>query len=415
VETKNYVSVSMLLSAAIFLIPIWPSGTSILWGISILYMLITKKFDFSFARLINFKYLFPLVVLYSLHLVGMFWTSDLEYGSRDLMIKIPMIIFPFLFCFYRITEKEIVNIKNGLVLGCLTACVICLTRATANFIDDGDVSHFFYVNFSFLIFPGYFSICLNLALLILLQMMYKERLLLNKNNKYLIPLLVLFFIVNIVLISEKMSMITAILTVPLFIVLEERRKNNLRAIAKKLIIGSILFILLFLGYLKVYNRFSQVADAIKSFRENNAPRDESYYNSSTIRLAEWKYGYEIFLENWFIGVGTGDIKDECMKKYEKENFQYAINHFETPASQYLHMAMILGLFGIVVLLIAYFFPLYFAIQKADYFYVGFLLIFILNSLTGTILSGSALLLYGFFNSLLYIQLFEKVTENQKEE
>ena len=44
-------------------------------------------------------------------------------------------------------------------------------------------------------------------------------------------------------------------------------------------------------------------------------------NGSTIlqRLEYWKTGIQLIKENFIFGVGTGDIKDEYKRKYEKNN------------------------------------------------------------------------------------------------
>ena len=156
-----------------------------------------------------------------------------------------------------------------------------------------------------------------------------------------------------------------------------------------------------MGYIRMFSRFEQVSQAIKSYDESSAPKNESYYNSSTIRITEWKYGYEMFKDNWLIGVGTGDVKAEALKRYKADNFSYGIEHFETFGSQYLYTAIILGTFGLTLLIAAYFAPLYLSVRYKEYLYAGFLLIFIFNSLTGTLLTGSSILIYGFFNSYLF--------------
>ena len=53
-------------------------------------------------------------------------------------------------------------------------------------------------------------------------------------------------------------------------------------------------------------------------------------------------GYEVFADNWLTGVGTGDIYYAVMKKFIDKKFYYGITHFENPASQYLYIAIILG-------------------------------------------------------------------------
>ena len=94
------------------------------------------------------------------------------------------------------------------------------------------------------------------------------------------------------------------------------------------------------------------------------------------------------------------------KRFRADHFQYGLTHFETPPGQYIHVAVILGVFGLTILLAMYFVPLYYSLKYQSYLYAGFLLIYIINSVTGTVLSATSVLIYGFFNSFLYI-VFEQ--------
>lgn len=396
--------VDFLLGASLFLIPFLPVLPPILWIVAIVLWLAGGGFKKLNLNFVKSKHVWVLLCLYLALAMGMLWTNDLDYGFRDLRIKLPILIFPLFFFFFEVDEQSSKFLKEGFVCGSVAAALFSFINASVKYSWTGDTNEFFYINYSYLMFPGYFAICINLAIIFILSTIFNQQKILFTSNKLLLWATVIFMSANIILISEKMSMITAIVTVPFFYIAESHSKKLLKSNIKKLVIAFAAFIIVFALYLNHYNRFTQVFDAIKTFREDSNPRDKSYYNSSTIRLAEWKYGYEIFLEHPFIGVGTGDIKNESMNKYIKENFTYGIAHFETPASQYLHMAIILGLLGVAVLLFSFFYPFFLAIKYQHYVYAAFLLIYILNSITGTILTASCVLIYGFFNSFLFFEM-----------
>lgn len=393
--------INTLLGLSVFSIFLWPLIPPILWATIFIYWLYTNGFPKSWKPLTENPYFILFALLYVVHVIGMLWTADVAYGLRDLRIKIPMLLFPLFFPYFSADKRTAAIVKRAFILGNILACLICFFNALIKYFISGNSSAFFYSEYSILVFPGYFSMGLNLAALLSLEMVFFDTDNSFTKNKILLYIITFIFLLNIIQLSEKMSMISTVITIPFYLITEAHKRKILRSIFIKLSLGFLVFIFIFLGYLKIFNRFSQVTDALKTFNSASGPQPESYYNSSTIRLTEWKYGYEIFKRNWLCGVGTGDIKSETLASYRRDNFEYGIKHFETPASQYLHLAMILGVIGLCVLLACYFLPFLSAVKEANYLFATFLLIFIINSVTGTVLSASGVLLYGFFNSFFY--------------
>jgi hypothetical protein len=58
-------------------------------------------------------------------------------------------------------------------------------------------------------------------------------------------------------------------------------------------------------------------------------------------------GYEIFKDNFWFGVGTGDVKDAFREKYQKTNL-FKEGHYKKTHNQFLTIALSLGIFGILV-------------------------------------------------------------------
>ncbi len=390
-----------LLGTSVFFIPLWPTVTPFFWVLVIFIFILSKQFSISQFKFNSFLLLF--LSFYLLHVVGMFWTSDWNSGLRDLRIKLPMLIFPILFSFYQPSAKTYSLIWKGLIIGCVTASIICIALAINRYIANYDLTEFFYIQFSRLIPPGYFSLCLNLSILFLVSHSFNKK---NNNIRiiqYRNAALILFFILIIILLSAKMSIITVIITTSFLVLFEASKHKIFLKVSKLFTVSFILFLIAFYGYLKTYNRFNQTMIAVQQYDPLNKPMPDSYYNSSTIRLTEWKYGFEIFKQNWLIGVGTGDIKSITMAHYIKNKFSYGITHFETPASQYLHHGMILGIIGLLFLLLNYFYPFLISIRHKDYLYASFLMIIIMYSTTGNVFSAASVLIYGLFNSLFAVK------------
>ena len=80
------------------------------------------------------------------------------------------------------------------------------------------------------------------------------------------------------------------------------------------------------------------------------------------------------------GVGTGDVKEELLKEYKKENIPYAIEKSLNAHNQYLQSSVAIGSFGLLVLLLTIFIPVYGAIYPRNWVYVIFLFLIIINLL-----------------------------------
>jgi O-antigen ligase len=134
------------------------------------------------------------------------------------------------------------------------------------------------------------------------------------------------------------------------------RKNILRA-------GLIIIVILpaiFFGAYKLsplfQERVDQVPREIAQFYDNPV-------TSTGLRLLFWKNSWEMIKENPWIGVGTGDFKNE----YEKINqvFSPAVPLTDNPHNQYVFALSKFGLLGLLVLLSLFATQLYEAVRIKD--------------------------------------------------
>jgi O-antigen ligase len=62
----------------------------------------------------------------------------------------------------------------------------------------------------------------------------------------------------------------------------------------------------------------------------------------------WSSSVEVFKDNWLIGVGTGDFKDELERVYKKYNYRIQYRHHMNSHNQYLSYAVSNGLVGLII-------------------------------------------------------------------
>jgi O-antigen ligase len=133
-------------------------------------------------------------------------------------------------------------------------------------------------------------------------------------------------------------------------------------------------------------------------------------NSINSRKVIWLCTLKNLRENnqWFLGVGTGDVQDHLTSCYKDSN-PYMYKHREFNAhNEYLQTLLRNGIFGLLILLIIIIFALKTGIQLNAYLYTGFVVFFFLSNLTESMLTRQAgVLFYALFNSLLIFNFTQK--------
>ncbi len=81
--------------------------------------------------------------------------------------------------------------------------------------------------------------------------------------------------------------------------------------------------------------------------------------SDSERLISMAAGIKIIKENTLMGVGTGDIKDEMNKIYERDYPYIDVNNRKLPHNQFIWVWASNGLLGVCALLLGVFYPLFY--------------------------------------------------------
>ncbi len=353
----------------------------------------------------NAPFIFLLIGFFVLHLVGLLWSDDLQYGWKDIETKLSFLIFPLVLGTTFVTEKVINKIKQAFVAGNIIACTYCLITAIINYVHTNDQTVFFYKFYSSLLHVTYFTIYLNLALLFLLEDAIKHWNIFTTIKKTWLITAMIFIVLNILLLSARTAIATSLITVLFYSIIQIIQYKKGIAI---LIISLMGVALLNFKITQLYNRYSQVEDVIQNNQDTKpvepATADTPAYNSTQSRIEFWKSATAVIKRNWLIGVGTGDIKEELVKQYQANNFQYGVENRFSPHNQYLHTAVILGGVGITLLMCCLLLPLRLAIQQRNWIYICFLVIIILNAITESILERqNGIIFYAFFSVLFYKQ------------
>ena len=124
--------------------------------------------------------------------------------------------------------------------------------------------------------------------------------------------------------------------------------------------------------------------------------------STTDRIDIWKASVDIIKSNIFLGVGTGDVKDELIRSYKERNIEHALELKLNAHNQYLQTFMTLGIPGIATLLLMLLLPMIAAFRNRYFLYFVFLLLFSLNILVESMFEmQGGVVWYAFFNIMLF--------------
>ncbi len=396
--TTSKITSALLLLSALALPLLLP--VSIICWISIgIIRLVNKAERISMiTRFKKSRILQLLPAIYLLYVIGLIWTENFKYAGLDLQIKAGFLLLPLFIGTLDLSVKEYRKTTLFFIIGCALACLLLLTNAFISFVETGNHTAFFYISYSsMLMHPTYISMYLTMAILFLLQRMYDTTK--EQHLKYY-SAGILFFFVQLFQLSARTSLAVAVLTF-LLAACYYLRKGEILRIKKWHFISILLFSTLSYFALQGYNnRFNQVSNAITS-----TPIDQVQpeYNSTTGRLEIWKESMEILQDNWLIGTGTGDVKDELMKTYKKHQFHYALDKKLNAHNQFLQIWLTLGIVGLLLLIWSLAIPIYNLKFDKQPLFALFAVIIILNSMTESILEvQKGVLFFVFFYSLLMV-------------
>ncbi len=330
------------------------------------------------------------ILFYFLHLIGMLWTENKPSGYFDLEVKLSLLLFPIILS---TGKSDIKKILWSLVWGCLTASLICLIVASAHYLKTGE-NHFEYTLLSIWLHPAYLAMYIVFSIAIILFSFNTQFSTLKKTGFLFLILLLSGFTI---LLSSKIGTISLILLLLSFvihhIIIHKAWVSGLLFFTGILVL--IFSIFHFLPYTK--NRIINSVYWIQHINEIDIEHTES----DAARILVWQSDISLIKENYLYGVGTGDIKDELIKKYIASDYKEILERKLNAHNQFFQTTIGLGVVGGLVLVSLFISGIYNAIKGKKKIFLAFLIILLLNFLVESMLEVQAgVMFYAFFNSLL---------------
>ncbi len=330
---------------------------------------------------------------YALHVIGMAWSNNWDYGSMDLQYKLSLIVFPLLF-FPKVTKDILLWKRAGnlYLIGYFLFIIISLVNAFMAYLEDGMLGHFFYQELSMWFHPSYQAMYGVWAILLIVSFMSD-----GIKTKHVLGVVILLFYLS--LLASKAGFISGFIA--LFIgsiaLVKEGMKKSVGAV---FLVGSVVF---FSAFILLSPQSRGRVQSTVEFIESPSGEPGEIVNkaeSNQARSIVWKFALQEFLSHPF-GVGTGDVKDHLTSVYRENGANEAADIQMNPHNQYLQSAVALGWPGFILSLLVILIPIYYLFKSNRWIHLGFFLIFGFNLLVESMIEvQSGVVFFAFWAMLL---------------
>ncbi|MFN3940598.1 MAG: O-antigen ligase family protein, partial [Chitinophagales bacterium] len=317
------------------------------------------------------------LIFFLAYAVSGFWSADTAAWAERCRIKLPFIAVPFGFASVRPFRKNLVYIL-------LFFYIAVITLATAIMLGNY-LLH--YQTYNALLMQGQpipapmnehirFSLEMAFAIICCCYLFMEKGIWQKRSQKAVLICIVLFLFICIHVFAVRSGIFTlyaALFGMILYFAFQK----------KHLLKSTVAVVMLAVVAITAANTIPSLKNRIGYFKYE---LDLIFKNewkpghSDAQRLASIRFGLEVAKENWLMGVGAGDIKTAMTEKY-RQYFNEEEIAVMTPHNQFVYVGACLGVFGLLLFTIAFFYPLFIPAMHSNLLFVGFLITISLSLLT----------------------------------
>ena len=387
-----------LLIVLAFLMPLTVSLANTVIVMIVLLWLCSGDYKSKYNEIISSKLMISSIVFYIAHIIGMFWTEDLEWGFH--VLHKMWYFFLLLPVLYTIVNKEYTKYY---IYAFLVA--IALTEILSYLVWFEVIGEF---RKAYLHNPTPFmsSVSYNPFLAFTIYLVIHE-ILFNKELKKLMLGLYSFFsigmIINMFITGGRAGQV-AFFALMAILILQYFTGQRIKALIVALIFIPAVFITAYQISPNFEQRANLAIDEIVNYDVKTVAKHQSASSSAGIRILFAINSWEIIKENALLGAGTGDFPNEYKKISVRNspNAPYADN----PHNMYVLVLVQLGIVGLLSMLSIMYYQIKLSFKGSNRFFrdVGFALplLFLVIMWSDSYLLGHFTgLLFIFFSSFLY--------------
>ena len=290
-----------------FLMPLWQQVLPLLLGGLLLLRVLFRTHRTGSPSRMDRSFLVLFIVLYALHALGMLWTENVAHGLFDLQVKLALILVPLLLYTSPIDREDLVVVGfGGIIVGSVVAAFVGFAHmAWLCFFGDDDVL-FAGTGFSFYMHQGYFASFFCFSFIGLSELLVRRNKLFSGIAKKIAILCLFVLAAAIVFTLSRTGLIVlglSALVVAFSGLMKWRTKRSMILLITTSLIGVVLvgttanrMIGRFEGLFRTLNKIETL--------------DVTATDANTVRILLLDISADLIDQNFWTGVGTGDIKDE---------------------------------------------------------------------------------------------------------
>jgi O-antigen ligase len=393
-----------LLIALAFLMPLTVSGANTIIVVICFLWLFSGDYKVKYNQIMSSKLMIASIVFYCIHVIGMLWTEDLQWGLHILhKMWYFLLLFPILF---NIVQRKYINYYLSAFL-----LAIAFTEIVSYLVWFEIIPEFKHARVAnptpFMSHISYNPI-LTLAIYLVLHEIFFNKKLTN----------LIFFFYSFFAISMTINMFITggragqvsffvMLSILFFQIFDKQRIKSLLLIL--IIIPSIFITAYQFSDLFKTRVDSSIVEALSYPNSADLSGGSKNYNSVGLRINFAKNSLEVIKQNPIIGIGTGDFTSEYKKinQINTPNWPTTSN----PHNMYILITIQLGLIGLVSMLSIFYYQIKLSFNSSNRLFkdlgITLPLVFLVLMWSDSYLLGHyTTLVFIFFSSFLYKD-FEK--------
>ena len=382
----------ILLILLAFFLPVSVALTNVLLALLVLLWSLSGQYKLKFLLISKSKLAQLSIIFYLVHILGMFWSIDLDWGLKilkkmaDFLFLLPIMV--------TITRRKNLEIYLYTFLSSIFLIVLLSILVYLQIIDP------FYkatvINPTITMSHVSYNVIIAFAAyLTLYQLIFIKKKALNLN--FFLSILFLMITIDMFITAGRTGQILYAFLI-ILLTFQYLRKNFFKAL---MISTLFLSFVVTLAYNFSYTFQSRIQDVI-----DYANNVKDTPPSISQRAHFQKVSLDIFLNNPLIGIGTGSFP----KKYNETEKLYGDGYSyptSNPHNMYLLVGSQLGVMGLIAMLSIFLYQIKFAIKSSGFYRdygialpLGYLLIFFAESY---LLGHFTTVFFVFFSSIIYAQ------------
>jgi len=361
----------------------------------------------------SWRRLWPLYAYYALHVIGLAWSTDIDFGLFDVQIKAGLVLLPF--AGWAVGEARTDILRRTMIAftsGMVVSIALGVIKAMACYAADGQMNCFSQSTLSYQLHPSYAAWygCWVVGYwgYVLIRGDLEQRWL-RRILLFVLPVIVLFT----TMLASKSGMIGLGL---LLVVLIWTTFVRLRGSVRRLVLAFTGLLVLAALWTQGPLMRARVEVAFEAFQKGLDGDDGILFSDegSAMRMVAWSCSVDRMMLEPF-GSGTGDIKHALMQCYTDKGAVEAAKRNLNSHSQFLQSGVALGWLGMILLVLLVAVALALAVNSRSVPLAVFVLLFVVNALVESVLEVQAgVVFFALFIGLLISERTSQTEDHSKE-